>query len=71
MRDFIPLAVRKPVVHHPKSTTPPRPNEGSQFNSTENIQISNTPIKKVGTETPISDVDNIKLDRKLPRLIAV
>ena len=33
--------------------------------------MSKTPIKNVGNETPIKEVDNIKLDKKLPRLIAV
>ena len=59
------------MVHHPKSITSPRPNDGSQFNSTEKIQINKTPIRKVGRETPMSEDDNIKLEIKEPRFIAV
>ena len=50
------------MVHHPKSITSPRPNDGNQFNSTEKIQINKTPIRKVGRETPMSEDDNIKLE---------
>ena len=52
-------------------TTSPRPNEGSQLSSTEKIQISKTPIKKVGNDTPIRDDERMKFVKKLPLLIAV
>ena len=69
--DFRPLIVKKPVFHHPKSITSPLPKDGSQCNSTEKTQINNTPIKKVGSDTPIKDDERMKLVTTLPRLIAV
>ena len=34
--DFSPDVVSSPVVHHPRSTTSPRPKAGSTFSSTAN-----------------------------------
>jgi hypothetical protein len=54
-----PEAVRKPVLQKPICTVSPRPKLGSQPSSTANTQISSTPIRKVGSDTPISELDMI------------
>ena len=69
--DFRPEAVRRPVSQKPSFTVSPRPNDGSQPSSTENSQISKTPIRNVGSDTPMSEVVITKPARKPPRLIAV
>ena len=51
--DLSPLTVRKPVVHQPRSTTSPRPKEGSQLSDTAKTRISTMPVTKVGVEMPI------------------
>ena len=70
-RDLIPDMVKKPVDHHPSWTTSPLPNDGNHLSSTANNHMSKTPIRKVGNDTPMRDVDKIKLAIKPPRLIAV
>ena len=63
IRDLMPESVKNPVDHQPSWTTSPRPNEGSHFSSTANYQISNTPMRNVGRETPIKEVDKIMFAR--------
>ena len=69
--DFSPDTVRRPVSQKPSRTVSPRPKEGSQPSSTANSQISSTPIRKVGSDTPMSDVVMTRPARNLPRLMAV
>ena len=49
-----------PTVDHPSWTTSPRPNDGNHLSSTANNHMSKTPIRKVGNDTPMRDVDKIK-----------
>ncbi len=56
MRDFKPEAVSKPVVHQPIATVSPRPKEGSQPSKTANTRISRMPMRKVGRDTPTSEI---------------
>ncbi len=69
--DFRPETVRNPVLHHPRSTVSPRPKEGSHPSSTAKIQISSTPIRKVGSDTPMSEPDSTSCASQPRRLIAV
>ena len=59
-----------PVVQGPKATTSPRPKLGSQFSVTAKARISRMPIRKVGSDTPISEIVIIACDMKVPRLSA-
>ena len=52
---FSPDTVRKLVVHQPICTVSPRPNDGSQCRLTAKTRIKRMPIRKVGSEMPISD----------------
>ena len=54
--DFQPLAVSSPVVHQPRSTTSPRPKVGSRPSQTPKTRIRRMPMKKVGSEMPISEI---------------
>ena len=67
IRALSPPAVRNPVVHQPRSTTSPRPKVGSQRSQTPNTRISRIPIRKVGSDTPISDKVMNSLERKPSR----
>ena len=52
----LPVVVRKPVCHQPRSTTSPRPKAGSHCSSTEKVRISRMPITNAGTETSTIDM---------------
>ena len=51
-----PLAVISPELHQPICTTCPRPKLGNQPSVTENTRISKIPIRKVGSDTPSSEI---------------
>ena len=56
IRDLRPDTVRNPVVHQgPRRTTSPRPKDGNQPSVTEKRVISRIPVRKVGSDMPISD----------------
>ncbi len=62
-----PLAVRRPVVHQPICTVSPRPKLGNQPRPTANTRISRMPIRKVGSDTPSSEIVTNTWLRKVPR----
>ena len=62
-----PLALSRPVDHQPSSVTGPRPKLGNQPSVTENTRISKMPIKKVGSDTPSSEIVMNTWLMKLPR----
>ncbi len=68
---FRPDAVRSPVDHPATITVSPRPNEGSQPSCTEKIRINRMPMRKVGSETPMSEMASRKCENQESRRSAV
>ena len=66
-----PETVSRPVVHQPIATVSPRPKEGSQPSSTENTRINRMPMRKVGSDTPISDTVMNRCDSQESRRSAL
>ena len=66
-----PVGVSRPEVQLPTCTVSPRPKLGSHCSSTAKTQISRTPIRKVGSDTPTSETVMIVLDSQPLRLSAV
>ena len=62
-----PSRVAIPVVQGPNATTSPRPKLGSHFSVTANTRISRMPIRKVGSETPMSDIVINACEANVPR----
>ncbi len=65
-----PFVVSSPVLHQPRLTTSPRPKLGNQPRCTANTRISRMPIRKVGKDTPNSEIVMKTWLRKVPRLSA-
>ena len=65
-----PLALSRPVLHHPICTTSPRPKLGNQPRVTANTRISRMPIRNVGSDTPSSEMVMNSWLVKVPRLRA-
>ena len=70
IRCFRPSIVARPVVQGPKATTSPRPKLGSHLSVTAKPRISRIPIRKVGSETPTSEIVIIACERNVPRFKA-
>jgi hypothetical protein len=71
MSAFRPEGVRKPVDHQPIATVSPRPKDGSQPSCTEKMRISRMPMRKVGSETPMSEMASRTCDSHESRRSAV
>ena len=53
---FSPEFVRKPVDHKPIFTVSPRPKDGSHPSHTAKMRMRKMPMRKLGSDTPTSDV---------------
>ena len=70
IRCFQPSTLARPVVQGPSASTSPRPKLGSHFRVTAKIRISRMPIRKVGSETPISESVISVCEKNVPRFSA-
>ena len=68
---FSPLVVSSPVLQSPIFTVSPRPNEGSQPSHTAKMRMRKMPMRKLGSDTPMSEVVSSAREIQLSRLSAV
>jgi hypothetical protein len=55
IRAFRPVVVRNPVDHAPIIVVSPRPKEGSHPSHTAKMRMRKMPMRKVGSDTPMSE----------------